>query len=97
MSTARTWVDGTSTTTEPSAAAGRRRPRWTSRRRARPAGHGDGSLVVVPAGPSGPCCRALADSDAQAVRDDLARVIALAGRVHLVPAHDALARARTPA
>ena len=34
---------------------------------------------------------ALADSDARAVRGDLARVIALAGRVLLVPAHDARA------
>lgn len=35
--------------------------------------------------------RALADSDSSAVRRDLARVIALAGKVQLVPAHDARA------
>ena len=35
--------------------------------------------------------RALADSDPSGVRRDLARVIALAGRVQLVPAHDARA------
>ncbi|MDP9793148.1 glyoxylase-like metal-dependent hydrolase (beta-lactamase superfamily II) [Catenuloplanes nepalensis] len=35
--------------------------------------------------------RALADSDSSAVREDLSRVIALADRVHLVPAHDARA------
>lgn len=89
--------------------------------------HGDGSIVIVPAGGHTPgsvvvfvtlpgaqrfafigdltwqlegitrrverplLLRALADSDSSAVRRDLARVIALADRVHLVPAHDARA------
>ena len=40
--------------------------------------------------------RAVADSDAARLREDLLRVISLAGLVHVVPAHDARAYASIP-
>jgi hypothetical protein len=40
--------------------------------------------------------RALADVDAVRLREDLLRVIALSGKIHLVPSHDARAYAGIP-